>query len=426
MSLRRSAPRPPHPIRSTIDCAVIDEAQQLFDPNRGWAWTTALVGAPARELFVICAEYAVEAVTRLLAACGEAPALRRFERKQALHALPGTVTLDALERGDAIVCFGRADVLVMRDAVAAQTGAPVAVVYGSLPSEVRRFEAERFASGAAPFLVATDAIGMGLNLPIRRVLFFTLGKFDGAAVRELLPVEVQQIAGRAGRFGFHEAGFVGCLDSAGAGAPSALRRLLAARAEPPRGFRFPVAASAWHVRVISRRLRCDSLADVIHVFAARLGLGADAEASSDFVVADASRMLGVADFLDQVAGKLPIADRFTYACAPVSASDKDLTADFLHWAAGHANAGCAGAPRFLQLHGRPSLDGLERALRCATLWLFLSNKFGDAVYPGVEAAIDARADFGERLSALLCAPRRLAPPGAEDRVWKRANNAESR
>ena len=60
------------PTRAAVDVGVLDEVQLVGDPSRGWAWTTALVGAPARELYVICAEYAVDAVTRLLATCGEA------------------------------------------------------------------------------------------------------------------------------------------------------------------------------------------------------------------------------------------------------------------------------------------------------------------------------------------------------------------
>ncbi|GAI30586.1 unnamed protein product, partial [marine sediment metagenome] len=72
----------------------------------------------------------------------------------------------------------RRDVLMLRDQIA-QDGHSVSVIYGALPPEVRRREAERFAVGASDVLVATDAIGMGLNLPIRRVLFSTLEKFDG-------------------------------------------------------------------------------------------------------------------------------------------------------------------------------------------------------------------------------------------------------
>ena len=74
---------------------------------------------------------------------------------------------------------------MLRDQVS-DNGKSVSVIYGALPPEVRRREAERFATGQTEVLVATDAIGMGLNLPIRRVIFTTLRKFDGESRREEL------------------------------------------------------------------------------------------------------------------------------------------------------------------------------------------------------------------------------------------------
>ncbi len=161
-----------------IDVAVIDEAQMLFDPYRGWAWTQAIVAVPANELIVICSAYAVPAIENLLGLCGERCTVRHFERKQEVQLLPAPVPIGALKKGDAVVAFSRREVLMLRDQIA-ESGHPVSVIYGALPPEVRRREAERFAHGAAHILVATDAIGMGLNLPIRRVLFSTMTKFDG-------------------------------------------------------------------------------------------------------------------------------------------------------------------------------------------------------------------------------------------------------
>ncbi|MDE2276656.1 MAG: helicase, partial [Burkholderiales bacterium] len=183
-----------------IDVAVIDEAQMIFDPARGWAWTQAIVAVPAKEVIVICSAYAVPAIENLLGLCGEGCTVRHFERKQHVQLLARAVPVAALKLGDAVVAFSRRDVLMLRDQIAA-AGHPVSVIYGALPPEVRRREAERFATGASHILVATDAIGMGLNLPIRRVLFSTLTKFDGVGDRELSVGEVHQIAGRAGRYG---------------------------------------------------------------------------------------------------------------------------------------------------------------------------------------------------------------------------------
>ena len=159
-----------------------------------------------------------------------------------------------------------------RDRIMADTGKPVAVVYGSLPSEVRRREAGRFASGAAPFLTATDAIGQGLNLPIRRVLFTALHKFNGDSVVALPATDIHQIAGRAGRFGFHETGYVGVLKPCEAGALRTLSEALATPPTPPPGFRPTIGLSAWHIRTIADRLQLTSLADCVEVWSNRLAL----------------------------------------------------------------------------------------------------------------------------------------------------------
>jgi ATP-dependent RNA helicase SUPV3L1/SUV3 len=94
-----------------------------------------------------------------------------------------------------------------------QWGFTVASIYGALSPEVRRTESTRFCTGKADILVATDAIGMGLNLPIRRVIFSNIHKFDGVASRHLNATEVRQIAGRAGRFGIYDTGYVSVLES---------------------------------------------------------------------------------------------------------------------------------------------------------------------------------------------------------------------
>ena len=82
-----------------------------------------------------------------------------------------------------------------------QIGVPASIIYGALPYATRKLQMERFLRGETRVLVATDAIGMGLNLPIRRVIFTRDRKFDGLHNRALRPEEIRQIGGRAGRFG---------------------------------------------------------------------------------------------------------------------------------------------------------------------------------------------------------------------------------
>ncbi|MEM1009867.1 MAG: helicase-related protein, partial [Myxococcota bacterium] len=107
--------------------------------------------------------------------------------------------------------FRRKDALALKDHFERKKY-PTSVIYGGLPPQVRKTQAQRFASGETILCVATDAIGMGMNLPAQRVCFTTLKKFDGSRVRKLYPSEIKQIAGRAGRFGKHESGIVSALN----------------------------------------------------------------------------------------------------------------------------------------------------------------------------------------------------------------------
>jgi len=308
--------------REPLDVAVIDEAQMLFDADRGWAWTQAIVGVPAAEVLIICSAYAVEAVQRLLEVCGETCELRRFERKQHVELLKTPVSLHALKKGDAVVAFSRREVLMLRDRIAEQ-GHKVSVIYGALPPEVRRREAERFAEGESHVLVATDAIGMGLNLPIRRVLFSAVTKFDGENDRDLTVSEVHQIAGRAGRFGLHEEGFVGVLREAEPDALRVLQQLLPRQPKAPAAFRARVAPNAWHVQTIAERLQLHELRPVLRVFMERLELD-----SSHFEVAALEQMLQVAEHLDRRAARLELRERFVYAQAPVDPDNASSSTTF--------------------------------------------------------------------------------------------------
>ena len=94
-----------------------------------------------------------------------------------------------------------------------QSGREPAIIYGALPYSTRRKQMEGFLAGEMEYIVSTDAIGMGLNLPIRRIIFMETEKFDGLERRELKPEEIKQIAGRAGRLGMYNRGFVGAVQN---------------------------------------------------------------------------------------------------------------------------------------------------------------------------------------------------------------------
>lgn len=387
--------------RELVDVAVIDEAQMLFDASRGWAWTQAICGVPARELIIIASAYAAPAIERLLALCGEQPQRRLFERKQQVQLLQAPVPMAQLRAGDAVVAFSRRDVLMLRDQIAA-SGHAVSVIYGALPPEVRRREAERFAVGASSVLVATDAIGMGLNLPIRRVLFSTLEKFDGVGDRTLSVSEVSQIAGRAGRYGLHDEGFVSVLKESEASAFKSLRELLPKEPRAPRDFKAPVAPNWGHVQTIARRMGVDQLHTVLGIFMQQLRLD-----DAHFAVAELEQMLELAEMLDRHAGSLPLQERFRYAQAPVDARLPVLLEQFQGWAARHARLGQAGSPAFLdEVDEHARLDRMEQALRQCTLWLWLDLRF-PGVYGYVDAVLDLRGRLNDGIERQLKGKRPL-------------------
>ena len=195
------------------DIAVIDEAQMITDSQRGSAWTFALLGLRADLVHVCLAPEAETVVKNVIAACGDSYEVVRHERLVPLlfdERISSDFTKEA-RRGTAFIVFSRKDVHAVAGELQ-RKGFRCSVIYGALPYDVRRSEVKRYVSGETDIVVATDAIGMGLNLPIERVIFLTTEKFDGTQQRSLTPTEIKQIAGRAGRYGMFDKGYAGSIE----------------------------------------------------------------------------------------------------------------------------------------------------------------------------------------------------------------------
>ncbi|OAA62586.1 mitochondrial ATP-dependent RNA helicase [Niveomyces insectorum RCEF 264] len=192
------------PLNTRVDVAVIDEIQMLADPDRGWAWTQAFLGVQAREVHLCGEARAVDLVRALCARTGDACVVHRYERLSALQTAGESLRGDFgnLRKGDAVVSFSRVGLHTLKAGIESMTGRRCAIVYGSLPPETRAQQAALFndPTNDYDFLVASDAIGMGLNLEIKRVIFETATKHDGLRFRQLTVPEIKQIGGRAGRF----------------------------------------------------------------------------------------------------------------------------------------------------------------------------------------------------------------------------------
>lgn len=193
------------------DIAVIDEAQLVGDSQRGDAWTRAILGLCCPEIHLCGALSAGEQLLAMIRDCGDDYTLKEYRRLVPLQVQRRRVHLSAIEKGDALVTFSKRGVLAL-SRFFADRGIRNSVIYGDLPPEVRRRQYNAFIRGESPILVSTDAIGMGINLPIRRLIFTQIEKFDGESRRLLTSQEIKQIAGRAGRIGIYDIGYVACLD----------------------------------------------------------------------------------------------------------------------------------------------------------------------------------------------------------------------
>ncbi len=351
-----------------LEVAVVDEAQMLDDTQRGWAWTLAIAGVRAKHVIMCGSVEGLHAARRLAERLGVTIAVRTFERKNPLRVVPA-IDLTALRPGDAVVGFSRKAVVELQGAIA-RLGFSSAAIYGSLSPAVRRREAERFRSGAADVLVATDAIGLGLNLPIRRLIFTAIEKFDGVGDRLLTSQEVRQIAGRAGRYGLHEEGQVTALNARHI---PHLRRCLDDADPAPRPGPIWISPTDEHLRRLSAIIGTTRVSRLLQFFQTRVMRDDD----DGLRIADVSGTIEVAVALEFSDGflALPFDVRATYCRAPVSTRGNSLMI-LANWGAQHATLGrVTGAELMAGGTARDRLLLYEDRSRLATLYLWLSQRF---------------------------------------------------
>ena len=194
-------------LKQEYDIAVIDEIQMIDDSQRGAAWTRALLGLRCNEIHICGALNAREVVEKILEDCNDEYYFKEYKRSIPLEVQDKNFSYNDVEEGDAIVVFSKKKVLQIAQQYS-ERGIKASIIYGDLPPEVRRKQYDLFINKESKVLITTDAIGMGVNLPIKRITFLDIQKFDGEEIRNLTSQEVKQVAGRAGRKGIYEVGYV--------------------------------------------------------------------------------------------------------------------------------------------------------------------------------------------------------------------------
>ncbi len=299
---------------SEVDCCVIDEVQMIDDRDRGWAWANAIIGAPAKTVIMTGSPNAREAVIALAEYLNEPLEIVEFERKNPLELLNTATPINAIEPKTAVIAFTRANALRLKQQLSKTYR--TSVIYGNLSPEVRREEARRFREGETDILVATDAISMGLNLPIKTLLFSKADKFDGQNQRSLTATEVRQIAGRAGRYGLSEKGYVGALT------PDVLKTVSKLFTKPvePITLPFNVMANFDHIMLVSNILEERSLSAIVDFFVQNMKFEGPFRAANLESMQEASAIVDRYD--------LDMRTKYTLSTAPLSTSSPLVMASF--------------------------------------------------------------------------------------------------
>jgi ATP-dependent RNA helicase SUPV3L1/SUV3 len=183
------------PLSRQVEFLAVDEIQLCGDPERGHVFTHRLLHARGTSETMLLGAATMAPLVRRLLPHAEIVSRERLSRLT----YAGPKKLTRLPRRSAVVAFSADQVYAIAELIRRQRGG-AAVVMGSLSPRTRNAQVALYQSGEVDFLVATDAIGMGLNMDVDHVAFAGLRKFDGRRTRYLAPQEVGQIAGRAGRF----------------------------------------------------------------------------------------------------------------------------------------------------------------------------------------------------------------------------------
>tara|TARA_B100001121_G_scaffold207629_1_gene181617 strand:+ start:1538 stop:4003 length:2466 start_codon:yes stop_codon:yes gene_type:complete len=178
-----------------VNFVAIDEIQMCADRERGHIFTQRLLESRGTQLTMFLGSQVMENIIKELVGNVE------FEKKERYSKLSysGVKKISRLDRKVAIIAFSIEEVYAIAELVRRQKGG-AAVIMGSLSPKTRNSQVGLYQSGDVDYLIATDAIGMGLNMDINEIYFSNLKKFDGKKTRRLNLIEMSQIAGRAGRF----------------------------------------------------------------------------------------------------------------------------------------------------------------------------------------------------------------------------------
>ncbi|MDH0156747.1 SUV3 family DEAD/DEAH box RNA helicase [Stutzerimonas stutzeri] len=373
------------------DVVVVDEVQMMADPQRGWAWVDALVSAHTPKLMMTGPALIEPSLRTLCELCEDQLQVQRTKRLSPVEVAKHATTLERLEPGSLLVAFSRKLVLELKGMLES-AGKSVSVVYGALSPEVRREQARRFREGEADIMVATDAVGMGLNLPAHTLCFYTDEKFDGIQNRQLKVQEVKQIGGRAGRFGHHDSGEITALDPQ---TLKSIRRLFNSPDAPVDLSQFQVRPSIDHLSAISELMGEPSLLRSWLTFNRNINYG------EAFVSVLPDELAEWIELIDDP--KIPLWLRWTFACTPIRGGfDSPASQHAQRWIKRVAEGHAIPMPRLLL---GADLASLESTLHVVETYLHLARSLPEH-FPEHDDGEEARKLLNDAITRELSRQRK--------------------
>jgi ATP-dependent RNA helicase SUPV3L1/SUV3 len=310
------------------EVAIIDEIQQLKDPGRGWAWTRAFLGLIADEIHVCGEPGSAELLQRICETTGETMEIRNYKRLTELAVEDSALgSLDNVQPGDCIVCFSKNDIYAVSREIESR-GREVAVIYGGLPPGTKLAQAAKFndVNNSCKIMVATDAIGMGLNLSIRRIIFYSLIKptVNEKGEKEMDTISISsalQIAGRAGRYGTQwEQGFVTTYKAEDL---HTLRNLLSQTPDPLE--QAGLHPTADQIELYAYHLPNSTLSNLMDIFVSLSTVD-----DSLYFMCNIEDFKFLAEMIQHV--PLPLRARYVFCCAPINRKMPFVCSMFLKFA----------------------------------------------------------------------------------------------
>lgn len=384
-------------LNETFDCCVIDEIQMMSDTQRGWAWTRALVNIKSPDIH-ICGDNSVhDLVKQICELTGDILVVKQYERKTKLQIEERPIVLGALQRSDALIVFSRRNALKYK-ADLENLNYKVSIVYGMLSPEVRREQARKFDQGETDIIVSTDAIAMGMNLPVQRIVFSAFSKFIDNKEYHLTNSEIKQIAGRAGRFGRFPTGFVTCLSKEQEGI-STLKRALSS--DLVQSVRAMVGPDLDIFNKVNNALKHNSLP--ILSLSEFLRLFNTMTFTKPFYCVELKEMIELAEMVEQADEKtksLNASEIFGFACAPVNLGLMEHVQYYV-WILNNY-------VQVTPIHNEEidansdNIDYLETAIKCIELYQWLSRHFDKKNFEFNEVQLLHNKSLAvERLNELL-------------------------